>query len=258
MFYPEKLFGLIGGSLKNTFSKDYFMQKFALENLPFAYQNFELKRIENLIPLITENKNIFGLNVTIPFKESVIPYLHHLDESALKIGAVNCIKINRENNNFELIGYNTDAHGFKVSLQHFIPQNFKNKALILGTGGASKAVQFVCNELQIDFTLVTTQLIKSNSRLINYNEIDNRIIANNLLIINTTPLGMFPNINFYPPIYYEAINDQHFCYDLIYYPEETCFLKKAKNNGANIKNGLEMLNEQANRAFDIILNNKKT
>lgn len=253
MLNSEKLFGLVGGSLKNTFSKDYFTQKFTKQNLPYAYQNFELENIDHLIPLITENKNLFGLNITIPFKESVIPYLNQLNESAAKIGAVNCIKINRTPHHFELIGYNTDAFGFKVSLQKFIPQNFPTSALILGTGGASKAVQFVCNELQIDFTLVTSKLIESPSNLFNYKELNMDLLANNLLIINTTPLGMFPHVQLFPPINYEAINRNHFCFDLIYLPEETVFLNKAKKQGANIKNGLEMLNEQANKAFDIFV-----
>jgi len=256
MLPAEKLFGLVGGSLKNTFSKDYFTQKFAKQNLPYAYQNFELESIDQLIPLITKNKNLFGLNITIPFKESVIPYLHQLDESAAKIGAVNCIKINRTPNHFELIGYNTDAFGFKVSLQKFIPPNFHSSALILGTGGASKAVQFVCNELQIGFTLVTSKLVNSHSHLINYHEINKDVLANNLLVINTTPLGMFPHVHLFPLIDYEGISGNHFCFDLIYLPEETAFLKKAKQQGAKIKNGLEMLNEQANRAFDIFVANQ--
>lgn len=256
MLNAEKLFGLVGGSLKNTFSKDYFTQKFTEQNLPFVYQNFELENIDQLITLITKNQNLFGLNITIPFKESVIPYLHQLDESAAKIGAVNCIKINRTLNHFELIGYNTDAFGFKVSLQKFIPPNFSSSALILGTGGASKAVQFVCNELQIDFTLVTSKSVNSHSNLINYHELNMDILANNLLVINTTPLGMFPYVDLFPPINYDGINDNHFCFDLIYLPEETVFLKKAKQRGANIKNGLEMLIEQANRAFDIFVVNQ--
>ncbi|MBJ7428552.1 MAG: shikimate dehydrogenase [Bacteroidia bacterium] len=182
--------------------------------------------------------------------------MHQLDESAAKIGAVNCIKINRTPNHIELIGYNTDAFGFKVSLQKFIPPNFHSSALILGNGGASKAVQFVCNELQIGFTLVTSKLVSSHINLINYHELNKDVLANNLLVINTTPLGMFPHVHLFPLIDYEGIKGNHFCFDLIYLPEETAFLKKAKQQGAKIKNGLEMLNEQANRAFDIFVANQ--
>ncbi len=254
MLAPEKIFGLIGGSLKNTFSKDYFTKKFEEQNLPCVYQNFELKNIDELLSLIKNNELLSGLNVTIPFKESVIPLLTQLHESAAKIGAVNCIKINRSDDKIELIGYNTDAFGFKTSLQKFIPKHFSSKALILGTGGASKAVQFVCNQLAIEFTLVTSQENKNNIQAINYKNIDNNLMLSHQLIINTTPLGMFPHIDSMPPINYQAISSNHFCFDLLYLPAETQFLKLAQNNGAKVKNGLEMLHEQANSAFDIFTN----
>lgn len=254
MLAPEKIFGLIGGSLKNTFSKDYLTQKFEAQNLPFVYQNFELKNIDELLPLIKKNELLSGLNVTIPFKESVLPLLTQLHKSAAQIGAVNCIKINRNSDKIELIGYNTDAFGFKTSLVKFIPTNFSGKALILGTGGASKAVQFVCDQLGIEFTLATSQENTNNSKSINYKLIDNQIINSHQLIVNTTPLGMFPHADNMPPINFQAITSNHFCFDLIYLPSETQFLKLAHNNGAKVKNGLEMLHEQANSAFDIFTN----
>lgn len=250
---PEKLFGLIGGNLKNTFSKDYFTQKFIEHNLPFAYQNFELKNIDELLPLIQENENLCGLNVTIPFKEAVIPLLSQVDESATKIGAVNCIKINRKNNEIELIGYNTDAFGFKTSLLNFIPQNFTGKALILGTGGASKAVQYVCNQLDIKFLLVTSSPEKINEQTISYHQIDKNVLTEHLLIINTTPLGMFPQIETMPPLPYSFLSSNNYCFDLVYLPTQTQFLKNAETHNAHTMNGLYMLHKQADYAFDIFL-----
>lgn len=249
----EKIFGLIGGSLKNTFSKDYFTQKFEAQNLPYVYQNFELKNINELLPLIAQNKYLCGLNVTIPFKESVLPLLTQLHESAAAIGAVNCIKINRSNDKLELIGYNTDAFGFKRSLQNFIPSSFNGKALILGSGGASKAVQYVCNQLNIPFLVVTSSYNKINQQTIHYNQLDGKVLNDYLLIINTTPLGMYPSVANCPDIPYAFLTPNHYCFDLIYLPTKTQFLINSESHNSFIMNGLEMLHKQADYAFDIFM-----
>ncbi|MFZ4797841.1 MAG: shikimate dehydrogenase family protein [Bacteroidia bacterium] len=249
----EKQFGLVGNNLKNTFSKDYFTQLFSVNNLPFSYNNFEIQNINDLLNLIETNTDLFGLNITIPFKQSVIPLLNELDETAAKIDAVNCIKITRENNQILLKGYNTDAFGFEQSLVEFIPQNFKGKALILGTGGASKAVQFVCKQLGIDYTLVTSQSSKVNSKTIRYYDLNDAVIVAHKLVINCTPVGMYPFPNDFPEIPYFALSKKHYCFDLIYLPQETQFLKQAKEYGAKTTNGLKMLNLQAEKAFDIFV-----
>lgn len=249
----EASFGLIGGHLKNTFSKDYFNNKFALHKQPFYYENFQLESIEAFTALLENNNSLRGLNVTIPFKESIIPYLHRLDNSAAAVGAVNCIKIIKANNTTELIGYNTDVFGFQQSLKHFIPLNQAIKTLIIGTGGAAKAVAYVCSLLKIDFLLVTHNTAKVNGNTIHINQLDEAMVRDCKLIINCTPLGMFPQIDDFPKIPYQAISKEHYCFDLIYLPEQTLFLQKALAQGAAIKNGLEMLQEQANKAYEIFM-----
>ncbi|MES2656626.1 MAG: shikimate dehydrogenase [Bacteroidota bacterium] len=249
----EVSFGLIGGHLKNTFSKDYFNHKFAQYKQPFYYENFQLDSIEAFNKLLKSNENLRGLNVTIPFKESIIPYLHKLDNSAAVVGAVNCIKITKTNNQTQLVGYNTDVFGFQQSLQNFIPLNEPLKALIIGTGGAAKAVAYVCNLLKIDFLLVTHNREKVNTNTIHINQLNEALVHEYKLIINCTPLGMFPLVDDYPKIPYGAISGEHYCFDLIYLPEQTLFLQKASAQGAAIKNGLEMLQEQANKAYEIFM-----
>jgi shikimate dehydrogenase len=246
-----QIFGLIGDNLKNTFSKDYFNHKFEANNLPFSYQNFELKNINELLPLIIQNEKIFGLNVTIPFKQSIIPFLDELDNTALEVGAVNCVKINRVNDKISFKGYNTDVLGFKQSLLNFIPINFNGKVIILGTGGVSKAVQFIFRQLAIEFITVSSQLSKISEGTIGYNELQEMDINKFTLVINATPLGMFPNVLEFPLFPYEKLTPNHFCYDLIYLPTESQFLTKSKVMQANIKNGREMLYSQADYAFSI-------
>lgn len=249
----EKQFGLVGNHLKNTFSKDYFTQQFSENNLPFSYYNFELQNTDEIIKLIVTKTDLFGLNITIPFKESVIPLLHEIDRTAAEIGAVNCIKISRDKNQILLKGYNTDAFGFEQSLKEFLPQNFKGKALILGTGGAAKAIQFVCKQLGIDYTLVTSQSSKVGSKTIRYYDLNDAVIVAHKLVINCTPVGMFPNPNDFPEIPYFALSKKHYCFDLIYLPHETQFLKQAKEFGAKTTNGLKMLNLQAEKAYNIFV-----
>lgn len=242
------LLGLIGKSLTHSFSEKYFSEKFAREKiLDFEYQLFPLNNIEDLPELIAQNPLLIGLNVTIPYKESVLEYIDLLDSVAGKIEAVNTIKIIREGNSFTLHGFNTDYFGFMESLKNFIG-NTQCTALILGAGGASKAAQFVLLELGIPFQLVTRH---SEDGHLGYSDLNQELISENRLIINTTPLGTFPSIEEFPAIPYEFLSKDHFLFDMIYNPAESKFLSLGKAKGANIKNGLEMLEIQAEEAFKI-------
>ncbi len=239
-----KVYGLIGKSLSHSFSKNYFEQKFRANRITDShYELFELPSID-LFPTLLENtKDLKGLNVTIPYKTAVIPYLDEVDTVASSIQSVNTILLD----NGKKIGYNTDVIGFEHSLLPWIGKNNNIKALILGSGGAAKAVKYVLQKHHIDYKIVSRT---PNSEQISYNEMNN-YITEYQIIINTTPLGMFPNINDFPPINYALITPEHYCYDLIYNPKETLFLSKSKASGASIKNGLEMLEIQAEEAWKI-------
>lgn len=242
-----KQYGLIGYPLTHSFSKKYFTDKFNKENISDCF--YELFNIENinLFPnIIKENPNLKGLNVTIPYKELILPFLTNIDDTAKKIGAVNTIKINDKNN--QLKGYNTDYYGFKKSLKPFLDINHE-RALIFGTGGASKTVKYVLNELNIDCLLVSRN--PKNENEIAYKDINNYVIKHHQLIVNTTPVGMFPNTENYPLFNYEYLTQKHLLYDLIYNPTETEFLKKGKLKGSNILNGMEMLKFQAEKSWEI-------
>jgi len=238
-------FGLIGKNIDYSFSKLYFTNKFKSEGLQHSYQNFDIETIEAFPEIIQSNKNLIGLNVTIPYKEAVIPYLDKLDEKAEKIGAVNTIKITKEG---LLIGYNTDCYGFQKSIKPFLKPNHK-KALILGTGGASKAIAFVLKSLGIEYSYVSRTA--SNNVTFTYQMLSEEVIKTHHIIINCTPLGTHPNTNVCPPIPYNAISESHLLYDLIYNPEETKFLTIGKIKNAKICNGLEMLEFQANKAWEV-------
>ena len=239
-----KQFGLIGYPLSHSFSKGYFAEKFAKENIvDCKYDVFPLEKIEDFVELCNDKKNLIGLNVTIPYKEKIIPFLDELDETAANIGAVNTIKFS----NGKKIGYNSDAYGFEMSLKPLLKQHH-TKALILGTGGASKAVEYVLKKLGITFQYVSRT---KNDKAISYEELNEAIIQHSKLIINTTPIGMYPNVEDAPTIPYNFITDKYLLYDLIYNPEETLFLKKGKEKGAQTKNGLEMLYLQAERSWEI-------
>ena len=242
---PQKnrYYGLIGKKIDYSFSKSYFKEKFERENLNHCfYNNYDLESINDFLKTIEENE-ISGLNVTIPYKESVINYLHDLDPSAKTIGAVNTIKI--ENKNF-LKGYNTDYLGFIKSLKD---NNFSHKkVLVLGTGGASKAIIYALKSLNTKTTVVSR---KRKKNCIMYQDLNKDIILKNTLIINCTPLGTFPKIEEYPKIPYEFITKKHLCYDLIYNPNKTKFLEKSEIRGASIINGLQMLENQAKESWKI-------
>lgn len=240
-------YGLIGYPLTHSFSKNFFNEKFASEKIDAEYINFEIPTINDFMEIIKSNPDLKGLNVTIPYKEQVIPYMDDFDKSA-SVGAVNVIKINRHKGKIQLIGYNSDVTGFTESIEPLI-QSYMKKALILGTGGASKAVYYGLNELGIDPTFVSRKPGKGNT--LTYNEITPELIQNYYIIVNTTPLGMFPNIDNCPNIPYEALGKKHLLYDLLYNPDQTLFMKKGLAQGATVKNGLEMLLLQAYASWDI-------
>ena len=237
-----KIYGLIGTQLTHSFSKAYFKKKFEKEKITDAkYINFEISDINNLDYIIKKYKPS-GLNITIPFKEAVIPKLDYLSQEAEQIGAVDTI--NFLNN--KLIGHNTDVIGFKNSITPFLKKN--DSALILGNGGSAKAVKFALRQLNVHY-----QTVNRNSKF-DYTDLKEKDILKNRVIINTTPLGLYPKIHQHPIIPYNAINSNHLLYDLIYNPHETVFLKYGKNKNAQIKNGCEMLEIQAEKSWDIWFN----
>ena len=245
-------FGLIGYPLSHSFSQKFFTEKFLQENIVNAkYDNFPIPSIESFAGLWKENPNLEGLNVTIPYKKEVIPFLDHSSAVVQEIHACNCI---RKFNN-ELYGYNTDVIGFEKSLLPFL-QPHHTHALILGTGGASAAVQWVLQKLNIQFQLVSrnTNTIEANTEMkasLSYDQLAASVIESHTLIINTSPLGMYPNTNEAPPIAYEGITAQHHLYDLVYNPIETLFMKNGLAKGATVQNGLAMLHIQAEESWAI-------
>jgi shikimate dehydrogenase len=242
-----KQLGLIGYPLSHSFSKKYFDEKFQKLGLTdFSFSVFSTENINQFSALLSEHKNLIGLSVTIPHKETVIPFLNELDEVAKEIGAVNCIKIS----NGKLKGYNTDALGFKQSLRPFLDVNH-TKALVFGTGGAAKAVAYVLKKLNIDVWFVTRKKNTDLPNSLTYQELNEEIVSACKLLVNTTPVGMHPNINECPTLPYQAITPQHLVYDLTYNPAETLFLQKAKQQGALISNGYNMLCFQADEAWRI-------
>ena len=241
------LYGLLGYPLGHSFSRNYFNNKFEAEDIDAEYINFEIPDINMLMEVISEYYNLNGLNVTIPYKEQVIPFLDELDEDAANIGAVNVIKIIHKNNDLLLKGYNSDVVGFCDSISPLIKPHMK-KALILGTGGAAKAVCYGLKKLGIESQFVSR---KKTENTITYPEINKDIIDEHHIIVNTTPLGMYPNVDDCPDIPYELLTEKHLCYDLLYNPDETLFMKNAKGYGATVKNGLEMLLLQAFVSYEI-------
>ena len=241
----RKRFGLLGRNINYSFSKGYFTEKFNSEHFAgYTYENFDIQEISAFPEIIKNSPNLKGMNVTIPYKETVIPFLDKLYKKATLIGAVNTIKITKKG---KLKGYNTDYYGFKKSLKPLLLPHHK-KALILGTGGASKGVAFALDELGIPYTFVSREA-KENS--IDYSQINATSFDNYQIIINCTPVGTSPNIEAFPLIPYEFFTEKHIAYDLIYNPGETQFLKKAKERGATIKNGSDMLIFQAEKAWKV-------
>ena len=245
MVQEKQNFGLIGKNISYSFSKKYFLQKFLDLNLAatHTYQNFDLENLKGFKKLIVSNK-IKGLNVTIPYKERIINLLDEIDNDAKKIGAVNTIKIDSK---YKLIGYNTDYIGFINSIPFNLRKNIK-KALVLGSGGASKAITYGLKKLKIEPIIVSR---KKTQNYISYENINKNILMNTQMIINCSPIGTFPKTNESPKIPYEHINQKHTCYDLVYNPKESLFLKNSKKNNAKIINGLKMLKIQAEESWKI-------
>ena len=238
-----KTYGLLGKNIDYSFSRAYFSEKFKLENINARYQNFDLENLDDFQKII-KRKDIAGLNVTIPYKELIIPHLDELNEDARQIRAVNTIKFEK---NSGLTGYNTDYIGFLQSLKPHLKAQHK-KALILGTGGASKAVAYAFKKLDIDFTLVSRNPKEGAA---SYADLTKEQIQQSKLIVNTTPLGTHPRVEEYPPLPFQFITSEHFVYDLIYNPEVTQFLKRSAQQGAKICNGHKMLELQAEKAWEI-------
>lgn len=238
--------GLLGRNIGYSFSRNYFAQKFKTEGLThrFSYENFDLASTADFPEILKKNPELIGLNVTIPYKEEIIPFLDELSSSAEEIGAVNTIKIL---GNGTLCGYNTDYYGFITSLQPLLQPQHK-KALLLGTGGAAKAVAYGLAQLGIQTLYVSR---KKHDNSITYNELTAEILSSHQILVNCTPLGTFPDTNVFPEIPFEFLTTDHVVYDLIYNPEKTTFLAKAEAQGATIKNGYEMLVLQAEKAWEL-------
>lgn len=235
-----KEFGLIGQNISYSFSEKFFAEKFQKENIQNShYQIYDLKDIQEVNELF-QNPDLKGFNVTIPFKEKIIDFLDELDPVAAEIGAVNCVKIE----NGIKKGFNTDAVGFENSLLPILEFHHQN-SLILGDGGAAKAIKFVLNKHLIKYKSIT------RNGILRFSDLNESILQTHSLIVNCTPVGTFPNVEDYPDLPYEFINSQHLLYDLIYNPEKTEFLKRGEKQGAKIKNGLEMLILQAEKSWEI-------
>lgn len=241
----DKIFGLVGRNISYSFSAGYFKKKFEklkLDNV--SYRNFDIDEIEELPYIIKNTKGLKGLNVTIPYKEEILPLLDKLSKNAKIIGAVNTITISKKG---KLKGYNTDYYGFKKSLQPLLEKHHK-KALILGTGGAAKAVAFALRKLKIEYDFVSRS---GNEEMYGYADLTKDVFNEYHIIINTSPVGTFPDVEECPELNYSLFTKKHIAYDLVYNPEETRFLRQAKQNGAKTINGYKMLVYQAERAWKI-------
>ena len=244
-------YGLIGYPLGHSFSKSYFNQKFSDENMDAVYENYEIANIDSLLEIIESNPELRGLNVTIPYKEKVISYLDNISPEARAIGAVNVIKVEHQGGETTLKGYNSDVIGFTQSI-HPQLENYHKKALILGTGGASKAIDFGLKSLGLETVFVSRY---ERPGTIQYSDVTPDIVKEYNVIVNCTPCGMYPHVEECPQLPYEAMDSRNLLYDLIYNPDETLFLKKGKEQGASTCNGLEMLLLQAFASWDFWNNN---
>ncbi|MEI6141297.1 MAG: shikimate dehydrogenase [Mariniphaga sp.] len=244
----KREFGLIGYPLTHSFSRKYFTNKFISEGINAEYLNFELENLSLLPHIIGSHPNLQGINVTIPYKEEVLKFLDHIDEEAARIQAVNTIRIRRSGHQITLHGYNTDIHGFQESIRPLL-QHHHHKALVLGTGGASKAIVQALTNLKIDSILVSRN--PEGKGEISYDDLDEDVMASYKIIVNTTPIGTFPKVDACPAIPFDQITPSHLMFDLIYNPEITEFLKQGQKHGATIKNGLEMLHLQALASWEI-------
>jgi len=241
-------FGLIGRGIRHSFSPAYFQAKFIKLGIDAVYAVFDLDDISRIRELILSRSDIVGLNVTVPYKEKIIPFLDQLSPEAEKVSAVNTIKIHRHGNGLELTGFNTDIIGFKDTISPLIKERNNLEALVLGTGGSAKAVAYILYKEDISFKHVSR---KPGKGMVSYGELNEKIISDHLLIINATPVGMFPNVNTAPQIPYQFVNKNHILFDLVYNPSETKFLKEGKKRGATVEGGLKMLHSQAEASWSI-------
>lgn len=243
----KRNFGLIGKSLKHSFSKKYFSEKFELEKIPEAFYNlYELERIDKVNDIFSI-PGLVGFNITIPYKEEIKPYLDEFDESAKKVGAVNVVKIHA---NGKKTGYNSDYYGFKNSLEKWADLRTIKQALILGTGGASKAIIAALKDLEVQHIVVSRSQTDNG---LTYKDLRKTpsLLKSHQLIVNCTPLGTFPDVDAKPDIDYRLLSNKHYLYDLVYNPEVTAFMKEGLDQGAFVKNGLEMLILQAEKSWEI-------
>lgn len=243
-----KKYGLIGYPLGHSFSRNFFNEKFSSENIDAEYVNFEIPNITEVSSVIKSNPTLHGLNVTIPYKEQIMDYLDEIDGDAKEIGAVNVVKIERVKGKTKLTGYNSDIIGFTRSIESLIEPHHK-KALILGTGGSSKAIKHGLEKLGLETKFVSRS--KKNEDTLTYNELTPEIMSEYKVIVNCTPVGMYPKADECPDIPYDFITPEHLLYDLLYNPNTTLFMKKGSDKGAIVKNGLEMLLLQAFASWDI-------
>lgn len=239
-----KLYALIGHPLKHSFSRDMFTDKFKREGLDCRYQNYDIQSVERILDIINEHPELCGFNVTYPYKEAIIPLLDELDETAREVGAVNAVTVR----DGKTKGYNTDICGFDLLLVHALKGREIAHALVLGTGGASKAVQYVLRQHNIPYSTVSRSAKKGD---FTYDILTDEVLKQNLLIINTTPLGMFPRMDDFPEIHYQAMTRNHILIDLIYNPKETAFMELGHTWGAKTYNGWLMFEEQAKRSWEL-------
>ena len=239
-------YGLLGYPLGHSFSRNFFNEKFANEGIDAEYVNFEIPTIDDIMEIIDENKNLKGLKVTIPYKEKVSHYLDEMSAEARAIGAVNVVKVIRTSNEVKLKGFNSDVLGFTRSIEPLLESHHK-KALVLGTGGASKAIKHGLKQLGIEYTMVSRREVDGT---IQYKNITPEVLQEYTVIVNCTPSGMYPHVNECPELPYEAMSSKHLLYDLVYNPDETLFMKMGAKYGAKTKNGLEMLLLQAYASWE--------
>ena len=239
-----KRYGLIGHPLKHSQSRFYFNERFEYEGLDCLYQHFDLKSLDELQEVMEKYPELCGFNVTIPYKETIIKLLDEVDDMAKEVGAVNVVKINEG----KMKGYNTDVYGFEQLLNRAIKGKEIDHALVLGTGGASKAVQYVLKKKGIPYSTVSRSAERGD---LTYDSITDEILRQNHLIINTTPLGMHPHIDDFPDLHYQALSKKHILIDLIYKPKETAFMELGKSWGAKVYGGMQMFEEQAKKTWEI-------
>ena len=259
-----RLYGLTGYPLGHSFSKRYFTERFEREGIADCrYENFPVESVDELLPILRENPDLLGFNVTIPHKQRIFEYLDETDPEAAEIGAVNCVTVargvpgpTRVGDGIRLKGYNTDAYGFKTSLLEMLGAE-RPAALVLGTGGASRAVAYVLDKLGMAYDFVSrlggkpVETAGGEKRTLSYEEVSPELLAVRRLVVNTTPLGMFPEVDACPKLPYEALGEGHFLYDLVYNPEVTAFLARGAERGARVSNGLRMLIGQAERNWEL-------